>query len=150
MLDFVFLAMFLVLAVMAVSIYLAKYRRQYELHKRLQVVLAAVLLVTVVAFEVDLHFITQDWEALAEPSPYFLAGHWCAVWVALVVHLCVAIPTPLLWVFVIVRALRQFPRPAAPGAHSRQHVFWARLAAVGMFLTAATGWVFYWLAFVAT
>jgi len=28
-------------------------------------------------------------------------------------------------------------------------VFWARLAAGGMFLTALTGWVFFWLAFVA-
>ncbi len=148
MLDVVFVAMFAIIPLMMWSIYLARYRRRYEWHKRLQITLAVVLLLAVTAFEVDLRFFT-DWEALAEPSPFYQAEAWNAVWYALVVHLCFAIPTPLLWVYVIVQALRRFPHPAAPSPHSRQHIWWARLAAAGMFLTALTGWIFYWLAFVA-
>jgi hypothetical protein len=49
---------------------------------------------------------------------------------------------------VIVPALRKYPSPPVPGPHSRQHVPLARLAAIDMALTAITGWVFYWLAFV--
>ncbi len=65
-------------------------------------------------------------------------------------HLLVAVPTLVLWVVVIARALVSFPQPARPSPHSRQHIFWARLAAVGTVLTALTGWTFYALAFAAT
>jgi hypothetical protein len=56
----------------------------------------------------------------------------------------------VLWVVVIVRAIRRFPVPPVPCEHSRAHIFWARAAAIDMTLTAATGWTFYWLAFVAS
>jgi len=148
MLDVVFAAMFLVVPLLGVSIWLVRYRRKYELHKWLQIAMGAVLLVAVVAFEVDMRFFT-DWEELADGSPYYEEGTWDPVWISLTIHLCFAVPTPLLWIVVIVRALRQFPNPAMPGKHSAQHIFWARIAAVMMTLTAVTGWVFYYLAFVA-
>jgi putative membrane protein len=147
MLDFVFLAMFGIIAMLAVSIYLVRSRRRYELHKRIQIALGLILLVAVTAFEIDLNFIVQDWRPLAEPSPYFASG---MVDYSLWIHLCFAVPTPLLWIFVIVQGLRKIPQPAGPCAYSRRHIFWARLAAAGMLLTAITGWIFYWLAFVAT
>jgi hypothetical protein len=49
---------------------------------------------------------------------------------------------------VIIRALLNFPSPPHPGPHSRFHVRWARIAAIDMFITAVTGWTFYYLAFV--
>ena len=58
MLDFVFVAMFAIVPIMAWSIYLARYRRKYELHKRIQITLALVLAVAVAAFEVDARFFT--------------------------------------------------------------------------------------------
>ena len=61
----------------------------------------------------------------------------------------VTLETPLLWIVVIVRAVRNFPHPPQPGAHSSSHIFWAWLATVEMAMTALTGWIFYWLAFVA-
>lgn len=149
MLDVVFVAMFLIVPLMGVSIYLVRYRRMYQLHKWLQIGMGVVLLVAVVAFEVDMRFFT-DWEALAVGSPYYTAGQWNVVWYSLIVHLCFAVPTPAVWLYVIVQALRQFPNPAVPGKHSRAHIFWARIGAILMTLTAVTGWVFYYLAFVAT
>jgi putative membrane protein len=145
MLDFVFVAMFAVLPILAFSIRLIK-RRQYAWHKRIQIALAIVLLVAVTAFEIDLNFITKNWRPLAEPSPYYASG-----WVdySLWIHLMFAVPTPFLWITVIVQALRKFPNPAAPNAHSRQHTRWGWLAAAGMAMTAITGWIFYYLAFVA-
>jgi len=145
MLDFVFVAMFAIVAILAVSVWLVRHARRYEVHKWIQLSLAIVLLIAVAAFEVDMRFFT-DWQRLAEASPYYPSG---LVHLALGIHLGFAIPTPILWGYVIVQALRRFPRPAQPGVHSRSHVFWARLAAGGMFLTALTGWVFYWVAFVA-
>jgi hypothetical protein len=145
-LDFLFLAMFAILAILAFSIYLAKYQGKYAWHKRLQLILGVVLLTVVIAFEINIRFASTDWRGFAQESPFFASG---IVGYALWLRLCFAVPTPLLWIYVIARALREFPRPPAPGEHSRRHIFWARLAAIGLFLTTLTGWLFYWLAFVA-
>jgi uncharacterized membrane protein YozB (DUF420 family) len=70
------------------------------------------------------------------------------VWYSLYVHLIFALTTVLLWPVVIILALRNFPNPPHPSQHSRIHVPLARLAATDMVMTAVTGWIFYWLAFV--
>jgi hypothetical protein len=144
MLDVVFLAMFAVVPVMAASIYLVKHRRSYSLHKWLQVTLGAVLLVAVLAFEVDMRI--HGWRARAEPSPYYAQR---LVDGMLYVHLFFAVPTVLIWAYVIIDALRKFPRPPLPGRHSRRHKLWGWFAAIEMTMTALTGWFFYWMAFVA-
>lgn len=149
MMDLVVLAMVLVLVLLAVSVRLVK-QGKFAGHKKLQLVLGMTLLVAVAAFEVDIQFVSK-WRERAEPSPYFEAIRaWsCPAGVALMVHLCFAVPTALLWVVVITRALRQFPRPPQPGPHSAAHRLWGWLGTGGMLMTAVTGWVFYWLAFVA-
>ena len=149
MLDVVFIAMFAVVPLLGYSVYLVKYQRKYALHKQIQLVLGAVLLVTVVLFEVDMR--VNGWRERAQPSPYYgseTAHGW--VWYALSIHLLFAVSTAALWIAVIVQALRRFPNPPLPGAHSAWHLRWGKLAAIDMGLTALTGWIFYWLAFVAT
>ena len=148
MLDFVFLAMFAVVPLLFVSIFLVK-RGQYGWHKRIQLVLAILLLVAVVAFEVEMRIV--GWEARAEASPYWIDSSWND-WVhfSLAIHLFFAIPTALIWTYVVVQAMRLFPKPANPGSHSASHRFWAPIATFEMCMTALTGWVFYWLAFVAS
>ena len=103
-----------------------------------------------IAFEVDMRFFT-DWELRAEPSPYFdAAAKWsCPVGIALAVHLCFSVPTTFIWIYLVSGALRHFPRSPEPGAYSRRHRLWGRIAAIELLMTAVTGWVFYWLAFVA-
>ena len=152
MLDVVFLAMFAVLPGLAVSIYAVK-QGKFELHKKLQLLLGGVLLLAVLAFEVDMRL--HDWEPRAAASPYFRGDaadvDWSStVGVSLIVHLFFAIPTTLLWIMVIVQALRKFPSPPQPGQHSNAHKFWGWLATLEMFGTAVTGWIFYYLAFIAT
>lgn len=151
MLDVVFVAMFAIAPVLLLSIYLVRTRRRYALHKRLQLALAGILLVAVGLFEIDMQLFT-DWEALAEGSPYYQPGNkWgSTVGRSLVIHLSFAVPTLVLWIVVVVQALRRFSSPPLPGGHSRWHARYGWLATVGMLLTALTGWVFYWLAFVAS
>jgi hypothetical protein len=112
-----------------------------------QLALATVLLVAVLAFEIDMRFFT-DWQELARPSPYFSSPiNW--VKIALVWHLFFAVPTAFIWVFVVWHALRYIPDPPRPSEHSARHIRWAWLAAWEMLGTAVTGWAFYYLAFVA-
>ena len=148
MLDVVFLAMFAVIPAMAVSVHLVKHHGKFTLHKRIQVTLGIILLVTVTAFEVDMRI--NGWRPRAEASPHYAEG-WTEGWVnpLLAIHLVFAISTTFLWIFVIVQALRKFPNPPAPCAYGPTHKRWARLAAADMTMTALTGWTFYYLAFVA-
>ena len=141
MLDLVFLAMFLVLPVMAWSIAQAR-QGKYLLHKRVQIALGLILLVAVTAFEVDMRFFT-NWDARAADSPYYSRG----VYAALYIHLVFAVSTAFIWIGVIVAALRKFPSPPTPGPHSKAHRRWGWIAAWDMALTAITGWIFYYLAF---
>ncbi len=145
MIDLVFVAMFLAVPVLAWSIYQVRYRRRYTLHKWTNITLGVILLVAVVAFEIDIRFVS-GWTERARPSPYF------ATWVypALYTHLVFSISTGPLWIFTIVQALRFMPNPPGPCAYSGRHKFWAWLAAADLTLTAITGWIFYWLAFAAT
>lgn len=111
--------------------------------------MATVLLVAVALFELDIRL--HGWMHRATPSPYFdVAAPWRSpAGISLIVHLCCAVPTVLLWAAVVGLALRHFGRNPSPGPHSRWHIPLGWAAAVGMGLTAATGWVFYGLAFVA-
>lgn len=144
MIDFVFLAMFGIILILAISIYLVRYKRMYQVHKWIQIVTAVVLLVAVIGFEIDMRFFT-DWETLAEPSSFGMP----AVKGLLYFHLLFAVPTPLLWIAVIWHALAKIPNPPQPSPASKLHVLLARIAAIGMVMTAVTGWIFYYAAFVA-
>jgi len=148
MLDVVALAMVAVVPVLAFSVYQVRYRRNYALHKRIQLALGAVLLVAVTLFEVDIRM--YGWRHRAEASTFIGADggtNW--VMISLWIHLFFAISTTVLWIVVITRALANFPSPPVPGPHSAWHLKWARIAALDMTCTAVTGWVFYYLAFVA-
>jgi putative membrane protein len=142
MLDFVFLAMFGVIPIMGWSIYQVKFNRRYQLHKTVQLILGVVLLVAVTLFEVDMRL--YGWTDRAAPGS---GKPSAAVWTTLYIHLFFAITTAALWIFVIVQALRKIPKPPGPCEYSSRHLFWGKLAAVDMFMTALTGWVFYLLAF---
>ena len=149
MLDLVFVAMFAIVPTLVVSVYLVRFRRQYRLHKTIQLSLGTILLVAVTAFETEQMLV--PWEPRAEESPYFDSNaKWQSVaGMSLLIHLFFAVPTTLLWIFVIVQGLRNFEREPIPNRYSNRHRMWGRLAAFEMTMTAITGWVFYYLAFVA-
>jgi putative membrane protein len=149
MLDVVVVAMFFVLVALGFSVYSVKYRRRYACHKLIQVTLALTLLAVLLLFEIDVHFIDK-WMVRADASPYFDAATKSGLVVyALAIHLVFATTTFGLWLTVILRAWTNFPSPPGPNAHSRFHRRWGSVAALDMVMTTLTGWVFYWLAFIA-
>jgi uncharacterized membrane protein YozB (DUF420 family) len=147
MLDLVALGMVLIVPALLLSIYLVRAKKRYAVHKRLQMITASVLLVVLIAFEIEMRVV--GWRERAAASPLSTTGTWNdpVEW-SLLIHLVFAIPTLTLWVFVVAGALRGFPLPPGPAAHSARHRLWGRLAALGMTLTALSGLVFYYLAFV--
>jgi uncharacterized membrane protein YozB (DUF420 family) len=145
MLDFVALAMVGVVVALSYSIYQIRIKKRPVLHRNLQIATAIILTLALIAFEVDVRFITK-WRQLAEVSPFYDSGI-VSLW--LNIHLLFAIPTPFVWGFVIVMGLRRFKTGFSQGAYNRTHRITGRIAAAFMFLTAITGWIFYYLAFMA-
>lgn len=143
-LDVLCLAMLVVVVVLGWSIYQVKYRGRFTRHKWTQIALAAILLATVILFEIDIRL--HGWEERA--AGQLGAQAPASAVAALYVHLIFAVTTVILWPTTIVLALRNFSNPPKPGLHSRIHVPLARVAAIDMVLTAITGWIFYWVAFV--
>lgn len=141
MLDVVATAMLAIIPLLAWSIYLVRFRRNYRTHQRVNMAIALVLLGAVVLFEVDMRL--YGWRHLAEPSSLY--DSW--VYPILYIHLAFAIATTGLWVTTVVPAMRRFSHPPRPNGHSRFHRGIARFAAVGMLGTATTGWAFYIIAF---
>jgi uncharacterized membrane protein YozB (DUF420 family) len=146
MLDLVVAAMFVTVPILCGSIFLVR-RRAYQAHKRIQLSLACVLLATVVAFEAEMRFV--GWQDRATASRYWSTGPFND-WVdySLVFHLLCAIPTFVVWAWVVWKALSNFPVPPHPTDYSRSHRLWGRLAVIGLLGTAVSGWVFYWFAFI--
>jgi len=141
--DIVLVGLLALLPVLAWSIAAVRAGR-YGLHKRLQLFITAALALAIVAFEIDVR-IFSDWRERAAASPFWPTG----VLGSLGIHLVFAVSTFLLWTWTVWEALRRFPVPAAPAEHGPRHRRVARLAAVDLLATAVTGFVFYWLAFVA-
>lgn len=145
MLDFVGLAMLFVLASLTFSIYVVRSKKNPRLHRTIQIATAVILVFALVAFEIDVRFITK-WRELAKVSPFYESG--VVDW-SLTIHLLFAVPTPIIWAVVIVMAMRRFKSNFSQGDFNRFHRISGRVAAVFMVMTALTGWIFYYLAFVA-
>lgn len=150
MLDFVVVALVLIVPILLFSLFSVKVRRHYGLHRGLQLLLGVVLLAAVALFEVDLHFVQGGWEnVVGKREPPLTADQLAQVRTVLRVHLVFAISTPFLWVATIVMALTQFPTPLQPAAHSRVHKVLGWMSTIDITLTSVTGLAFYYAAFVA-
>jgi hypothetical protein len=164
--DVVLVASFAVLPVLAWSVWLVRVRRNYQLHKRVQLALLTALLLVVTCFELDMRF-GGGWRPRAEASPYFASQSsggpiWDALfqdalgfdsipgWVtrSLAVHLVFSVTTLLLWLGAASHGLRRMGNPPQPGRYGSVHRFWGWCTIFDTLLTAISGAVFYWLAFV--
>ena len=150
MLDVVVTTLVLIVPALAFSVMAAK-RRRYDLHRNLQVGLAAVLLVAVAAFEIDLQVVHDGWINVANKNPdepRLVGPPLELARTALRVHLVFAVSTPVLWAATLALAFRRYPNPPRPGSHSRRHKTLGWLSVIDLVLTTATGLTFYYVAFV--
>ena len=152
MLDFVVTALIAIVPVLLYSLYAVKIRRQYILHRNLQILLGATLLVAVVLFEVDMQLLHGGWRNIVNKdpaAPRLVGPAFEFVQRVLRLHLIFAISTPLLWGTTLILALKNFSTPPVPGRHSRLHKTLGWLSVIDIVGTSITGLWFYYVAFVA-
>lgn len=139
LIDFVVLAMTIIIPIMLLSMFLVRYKKNYMAHRNIQITLGIVLGITIIFFELDIRL--NGWKHLAEVSPYYDT----LVFPSLFIHLAFAIPTLILWIITIIGAIKTPIRLQKMNFHKimgRSSVFF-------LIATTVTGWVFFWLAFVA-
>ncbi len=106
-------------------------------------VLSIVLLVAVGFFEIEMRL--MGWEHLAEPSPYFDTLVYPSLWI----HLFFSILAFFLLIATLSLAWTKFPKPPRPDRHSAIHRKLGMTTLIFLVGTTVSGWIFYWLAFVA-
>ncbi len=149
MLDAVVCALVLVVPTLVYSIYLVKFRAKFVAHRNIQLGLAVVLLLAVVAFEVDMQQIQGGWQNVVAKRAVPLSTEQLAtVRTVLWIHLVFAVSSPVLWAMTIVHALKKFPKPPAPAAASKLHKTLGWASTLDLTLTSVTGLLFYYMAFV--
>lgn len=143
MLDVVMISLIFVVPALLFSIFQVKVRRNYGLHKKLQVILCLAVFAVVALFEVDMQMQGGFW-VMAKDSPYvdtaFLKN-------LLIVHLFFSISTTFLWIITFVTAMWLFPSPVGPGSFSGKHKVLAWLSVVDMVATVVTGLMVYYYGF---
>lgn len=145
MLDVVVCSLIVVVPALLYSIYVVRYKRNYLLHKRLQITLFWVLAVAVTLFEVDMRLSGGFWEMAAQ-SRYIDTAF--LKWL-LRVHLFFSITTAVLWVVTFVTAMKKISNPPGPGGFSRAHLLMGRIAVIDMVATVVTGLMVYYYGFMA-
>ncbi len=150
MLDFVVCALVLVVPILLYSIWLVKIKRNFALHRLLQIALGGILLVAVVAFEIDMRM-HGGWENIVNKNPQtprLNAEQIAQVRQVLYIHLIFAVSTPFLWATTLWLAIKRFPKPIQPAEHSSQHKMLGWLSTIDLSLTSITGLIFYYFAFI--
>ncbi|WP_437203232.1 DUF420 domain-containing protein [Planctomicrobium sp. SH664] len=149
MLDFVVVALLLIVPVQLYSVRAVK-RRKWMLHRNLQLLLGITLLVAVVAFEVDTQFVHGGWEKIVNKNPdvpRLTVEQLQPIRTVLRIHLIFAISTPVLWATTLILAWRRFPNPPQPAPHSGTHKTLGWLSVLDIVATSVTGLWFYYVAF---
>ena len=140
--DLIVVGLTIILPVLCYSIATVR-AGQHGRHRSLQIAITVVLALALIFFEWQVRAL-GGWRSMIayralSPSATSLIG-W-----TLAVHLVFSITTPMLWVAALMTSGR-----AWTGQQPRRHRFVARLAAADLILTAVTGWLWYYLAFVRT
>ena len=119
---------------------------EYGLHKKVQIMLFAVLFGAVILFEVDLRMRGGIFEMVKDSRFAGTALLNGLIWF----HLFVSITTALIWIGLVVFSLRKFPAPPVPNSFSRTHILFGRIGMIDMILTGITGVMLYVLGFAMT
>jgi uncharacterized membrane protein YozB (DUF420 family) len=147
MLDVVVCALVVVAPTLLFSIFTVKVRRDYALHKRLQLALGALLLVAIGLFEVDMQLQGGINGILAKRSRPLSLEERAFFDTLLKAHLGFAISTVVLWGITLTLALQRIPRPPTPCPHSPTHKVLGWFSAADLLLTSATGLLVYYYGF---
>lgn len=114
-------------------------RGHHDLHRILQMILFATVLVLVIALELDVQM--GGLADISAQSPY--AGT-SVYYLLFSVHLVFALTGFFGWLWLIIKSHKRYPKH-----FDFDHKKWGKLLFVDILLMAVTGWMLYWMTFAA-
>ena len=145
LIDIVMLSFIIILPILIVSWRLARIRKDYASHKKIQVTLGVTLAIVVAIFEYDLSVSGGIFE-LTKGSAY--DGTALLNW-TIYVHTAFSVLTSFIWVGLIALSLFKFNSPPQPNTFSRTHRFWGKTGMGTMIMAGLTAPPLYYFGFIA-
>ena len=140
--DIAYVILLAMIPVFSWSLELLLLRKNYQLHKKVQLFLSLAFLVATVLFCFDLFL--YGWEhRTAEPDGMIPR----ITYMTLTIHLVFWGVTALIWSVLLVQSLRKIPSPPEACDFGPTYIFWVIMLVLQLFLTTLTGWEFYMLAY---
>jgi len=141
--DVAYLLLLVIIPLFVWSLEALLVRRNYRLHKRIQLALTPAFLVAFAILARD--FLLGDWRTRAVKD----AGEAIApiTLMTLSIHVAFLVTSLLIWVVLLVAAIRRVPNPPGPCKFGPTYLFWIVLLGLQTFLAMLTGWEFYMLAY---
>jgi uncharacterized membrane protein YozB (DUF420 family) len=133
LLDLVIVSLVVVVPVLLYS-WVQVRRKNYRVHKVVQLTLLIVLGVAVGAFEANMRMLGGIFEATRASS--YSGTATLNFWIYF--HTLLAITTTLVWLVLAIVSVRRFPKPPQPNEFGPMHRRWGRIGMVIMGLTGLT------------
>jgi len=117
----------------------------FNTHRMIQLIISTALLIVILIFEVEVR--TNGWIDNARPSPHYETILFPVLWL----HILCAVATVALWAVTLIGAIKHLGRPPLPHqTHSTKHKRLGKYSSMSLWLTAITGTIFYYLAFICS
>lgn len=145
LIDIVMLSFIIILPLLIYSWRLARVRRDYAMHRKVQLTLGISLGVVVAIFEYDLSVSGGIFE-LTKGSAY--EGTAILAW-SVYVHTAFAVLAAFLWAGLIIVSLFKFENPPKPNAFSKTHRILGRAGMITMIGAGVTAPPLYYFGFMA-
>jgi len=145
LIDIVTLSFIVILPLLILSWSLARNKKDYGSHKKIQLTLGISLGIVVAIFEYDLSMSGGIFE-LTKGGIY--EGTALLNW-TIYIHTIFSVTTSFIWVGLIITSLIKFDSPPAPNSFSKTHRFWGKTGMFTMFMAGITSPPLYYFGFVA-
>lgn len=145
LIDIVMLSFIIILPILIVSWRTARVKKDYALHRKIQITLGATLAVVVAIFEYDLSTSGGIFE-LTKGGAY--EGTAVLLW-TIYIHTLFAVAAAVIWVGLIIFSIFKFENPPQPNAFSKTHRFWGRAGMITMIGAGVTAPPLYYFGFMA-
>ena len=142
MMDVVMIALLFINPALFWSIQQAK-QGKLELHKKVQITLAVVLLIAVILFEVEIRLANGIVNIIGEEKYTNLFR------IVLYIHIFFSVTTTIIWSILIFKACKLYTPQGFPDHYTATHKKLGWTGALDLLLTTLTGFLVYYLGFIA-
>ncbi|MEZ4742282.1 MAG: DUF420 domain-containing protein [Bdellovibrionota bacterium] len=142
--DSLVIAMGLFLCIIGYSIANVRKKKSVRQHRKIQLLSSTILIAAIILFEVDVRL--YGWQEQAKKSPFFDT----ILYPFLYLHIAIAILAFGAWMVQLITAYKRVDRElkyTSQFAANHKKLGW--MATALMTATAVSGWIFYYMAFIA-